>query len=138
MVKVFKKILFVSTLLFPLVSFANGLVPCGDGTPCTLCHFFVLFKNIVDFLLLPPTGVVYLVGFLMFVVAGMLYLVAYVVSPDDPKLTAQANKAMTSVVIGLVIALGAWVFVNTFMLFIGVADWTGLKEGWFKIDCPVP
>ena len=157
-----KKILFLIisfwVLFCPLVSLAgeykadgktvtyDGLVPCGkvvkvDGEevymPCQFCHFFVMAKGIVDFLLLPPTGIVFLVGVLMLVIAGAMFIFGYLVSPENPELISNAKSLMTSVIIGLIIIFGAWVFVNTFFLLIGVADWTGLKGGWFQINCPI-
>jgi len=147
MKKIFLIIFLATFFLFPLLSSAAGLVPCGgQGEPvCQLCHFFVLFKNIVDFFLfkiVPPLAA------LMLAIGGFMYIFAYfggaVALPGGgkggPALLSQANKLLTSVVWGLLIIFGAWIFVNTFFMLIGVADWTGLtkgwKEGWWQINCP--
>jgi len=117
--------------LFPLTSLANGLVPpCGgDGQPpCTLCHLFQMFKNIVDFVLfsiVPPVAV------LMLVIGGFMFFFA----GGNPGNLSRAKSIITSVVIGLIIVYTAWLIVNTFFAVIGVADWTGLRGGWFKIEC---
>lgn len=157
-----KKILFIfllgGILLFPFVSLAgqyiadgntvtyDGLVPCGKevqvngGTttiPCQFCHIFVILKGIFDFLLMPPSGVVFLIGVLMLVVAGVMFIIAYLISPDNPGLIKKAQSTMTSVITGLIIIFSAWLFVNVFFLLIGVADWTGLRSGWFTIECNV-
>jgi len=58
-------------------------------------------------------------------------------SPGNPKLISQAQKTITATIIGLVIMFSAWILVNTFFLLIGVEDWTGLKSGWFIIECNV-
>ena len=136
-------IIFLGILAFlPLASQAAGLVPCGgDGEPrCQLCHLFVLFKNVVDFLLtkiIPPLAV------LMLAIGGFMYVFAYL-SPSEalaggkggPALLSQAKKLIVSVIFGLLILFAAWIIVNTFFQLIGMAEWTGLKEGWWKIDCP--
>jgi len=134
-------IIFLGILFFsPMLSLAAGLVPCGgQGEPsCQFCHLFVLFKNIVDFFLfkiVPPLAA------LMLAIAGFMYIFAYMGGGEiggkgGPGLLSQANKLLTSVVWGLLIIFGAWIFVNTFFMLIGVADWTGLKSGWWQINCP--
>jgi len=153
-----KKIfLIIFSIFFFLSLFVQqvqaGVVPCGlkeddpgqqgDQTvPCQFCHFFILFKNIVDFFLfkiVPPLAA------LMLAIGGFMYIFAYSGSLEKlagggkggPVLLAQANKLLMSVVWGLLIIFGAWIFVNTFFMAIGVADWTGLKAGWWQIDCPI-
>ena len=140
MKKVFLIIFFGVLTLSPLLSLAAGLVPCGgQGEPaCQFCHLFVLFKNIVDFVLfkiVPPLAA------LMLAIGGFMYIFAYfgggeIGGKGGPALLSQANKLLTSVVWGLLIIFGAWIFVNTFFMLIGVADWTGLKGGWWQINCP--
>ena len=156
MKKVLFSILFLGVLLFPLVAFAGeyeadgqtihfeGFVPCGKSEPapgedpevtmpCQFCHFFVMAKAVLDFIV----EIVLVVGVLMLVIGGGMFIFGPLIAPGNPKLVSQAQKLMTSVVIGLIIIFGAWIFVNTFFLLIGVADWTGLREGWFIIDCPI-
>lgn len=132
--------LIVLSLLFvPLTVSGAGLVPCGgEGeAACQLCHLFEMAKNIIDFLLLPPSGLLFVIGTLLFIIAGMMYIVAKLFAPDSTNMLSQANKVMTSVVIGLVIVFGAWIFVNTFFAVIGVAEWTGLDQGWWTVSCPI-
>ena len=96
-------------------------------------------KGIIDFLLLPPTGVVFIIGVLMLVVAGAMFIFGPLISPDNPKLVSQAQSVMTSVVIGLIIVFAAWMLVNAFFALIGVAETDfgrGIKE-WYKIQCPI-
>lgn len=153
-----KKILLIivlgNFLLFPITILAGtylmedgtevifkGLVPCGkfqagEGESpqvtmsCQFCHIFVLFKNIIDFLLsviVPPLAI------LMVVIGGFTYMFA----GGNPKLIIQAKSILQSTGIALLIIYGAWAIVNTFLWMIGVNDWTGLTEGWFIIDCPI-
>jgi len=153
MKKYLLSILFLGILLFPFISFAGtykvggadviykGLVPCGKSKPsqgesnlvtmpCQFCHIFVMLKGILDFLLV---DVVIPVAVLMVVIGGVMFFL----SSGNPGMVGKANSLLTSTVTGLVIIFGAYIFVNTFFLFIGVADWTGLRGGWFKIDCPI-
>lgn len=140
---IFLGILFLSPVLASATSTSSGLVPCGGtGQPkCELCHFFVLFKNVVDFLL---TRVVPSVAALMLAIGGFMYVFAYL-SPSEalpgggkggPALLTQAKRLITSVILGLLIIFAAWVIVNAFFQMIGVQSWTGLQSGWWKIDCP--
>lgn len=131
-------LLILAVLFFYLIPgqvFSAGLVPCGgEGKPaCQLCHFFVLFDNIVDFVLfdiVPPLAI------LMVVIGGVMFLLA----ADNPANINKAKDLLKSVAIGLVIIYGAWVLINLFFLTIGVADWTKLSEGWFEYpgieNCP--
>lgn len=109
----------------------EGLVPCGtEDCPCQFCHFFVLFDNIVRFVLfnlVPPIAV------LMLVIAGVMFFTA----TGSPEKINEAKKIITSTVLGLLIIFAAWIIINTVFMFIGVAGWTGLREGWFQIDCPI-
>jgi hypothetical protein len=139
--KKMKKILILvvySTLIFlsfPLISLAaeekRGLVPCGTpDNPCQLCHLFVLFNNIVNFLfteILPPLAVLLVAyGGLLFIFGG-----------ENPQNIEKAKSILKSVGWGLLIILSAWLIVNLFFTVIGVAEWTGLQQGWFKINCPL-
>jgi len=114
------------------------LVPCGwSGNTCYFCHIFVLLDNIINFILTCLTPI--FAGF-MIIIGGIYLLIA----GASPELFDKAKKALTGAVIGLVIIFVAWVFLNTFFTYIGVAKWTGFlddpdtpeKEGWFEIQCP--
>ena len=118
------------------------IVPCGGiDNPCNLCHIFVLINNIIDFIL---TCLAPIIGSLMLVIAGIMFMVAYSGGAEmlpggkkgGPALFSQAKKMITAVVMGLVIIFVSWVFLNTFLSFIGVAEWTGLEGGWWNIQCP--
>jgi len=149
-------IFLASWLLLPQISLASeykadgktviydGLVPCGrylnvngvsTWVPCQLCHLFIMFKGIIDFLLfkiIPPLAV------LMLVIGGAMYIGAvFEFLPGGPKLLGQATQLITSVVIGLVIIFASWLIVNVFFMLIGVASWTTLQTGWFQINCPI-
>jgi hypothetical protein len=128
-IQILSIIFFITFIFFTSVQ-AAGLIPCGGKgeRPCQICDFFVLFQNIVDFVLfriVPPLAALFLViGGVMFFFAGA-----------SPSAMTGAKKLFTSVMLGLVIIYGAWVFVNTFFMLIGINEWTGLKT-WWKFSCP--
>ncbi len=139
----------------------EGLVPCGKevsmggswengqcvgGTaidaPCTFCHFFVMLDGIFDFILfqlVPPLAV------LMLAIGGIMYIMAYFSEAETlvggakggPKMLSQAKKLITSVILGLIIIYAGWLLVDLFFDVIGVAEWTGLNQGWFSIQCQI-
>lgn len=139
----------------------EGLVPCGkevyiggsweDGkcvggipkfTRCQFCHFFVMLDEIIDFVLfklVPPIAI------LMLVIGGVMFMFAHFGGAEmlpgggagGPKMLGQAKKLITSVVIGLIIIFAAWIIIDLFFSLIGVAEWTGLQEGWFRIKCSI-
>jgi len=47
----------------------------------------------------------------------------------------QGKDVLRAVAIGLFIVFVAWLLIDVFFSFLGVASWTGLKEGWFQINC---
>ena len=135
-----QKYIFLSFFLFCflfLISFqtqAAGLIPCGGKgqNPCQLCDFLVLFQNIVNFLLfkiVPP------VAALMIVIGGIMFFMG----GASPGMLQKAKSLLTSVAIGLVIIYGAWVFVNTFFMLIGLSQFGefgfDLRQ-WWKFPCP--
>jgi hypothetical protein len=132
MEKIFLIISLGTLIVGPLIALAQPLVPCDitTGNPCQFCHIFVLFRNILDFLffrIVPPLAI------LMVATAGMYFIFA----GGQVSNIEKAKSILQGTVISLLIIYGAWLVVNLFFMVIGVADWTGLKEGWFKIDCPI-
>ena len=142
-----KKIFLITFLFFslaPNLVGARGLVPCGgcavdyaaDGscpTPepsCQLCHLFTLLDNIVDFVLF---RIILPLATLLLVFGGILFIF----SAENPENVKKGRAILTSVVIGLIIIFAAWLIINAFFTLMGVAEWTGLREGWFRIPCPI-
>ncbi len=127
---------------------AQGLIPCGQKTDnasttidesasCTLCHFFILIENILEFVffnLAPPLAL------LMLVIGGGMFMLA----SGDPAKVTQARKIITSVLIGIAIIYGSFFFIGLLLQSIGLAVWTETiyidwwENGIFNIDCPVP
>jgi len=128
-----KKAIFISFLALIIGSqvMAAGLVPCGGQgeNACTFCDFFVMAERIINFLLftiVPPLAVLFVV------IAGAYFILG---SGYDPGLVIKGKSILESVAIGLLILYGAWILINLFFTMIGVADWTGLSGGWWKINC---
>ena len=107
--------------------------------PCQLCHFFVLINNIVTFLLIPDENSnnyfppVLALAALMIVIGGFMYILASA-GGGDSNMISQAKALFKGVVIGLLVAYGAWIIVNTFFSVLGVSTWQGAGE-WWTINC---
>jgi len=119
-----------------LAACPTGIVPCGTpDCPCNFCDIFKLIHNIVNFLLLPCSlnnniPLIPAIAGLMFVIGGLYLLIA----GGRPEMFSKAKSILTATIVGLVIIFLAWVFLNTFFDYIGVAEWTGLGS-WWQIDC---
>lgn len=118
----------------------GGLVPCGrtcdDPTtdiceccPCTLCHLFVLFKRIVDEIVMLYA---FLLAVLMIVVGGIILQTA----GGDPGRIGGGKKILKSAIIGIAIILLSWLIVDTVITFLTPAS--SPFQAWHTIDCPVP
>jgi len=150
-------IIFLGSLLFPLIGLASlssyegygktiyyeGLVPCGKSEPlaegeseevklpCQFCHFFVMFKSILDFVL----KLVIIIAVLMLTVGGFMFFFA----GGNPAALDRAKGILTSTAIGLVIIFAAWLIVNSILTFPGFINpqlsWDPTK--WFQVECPI-
>jgi len=149
-------IIFLGSLFFPLIGLAlssyqgygttiyyEGLVPCGKSEPlaegeseevklpCQFCHFFVMFKSILDFVL----KLVIIIAVLMLTVGGFMFFFA----GGNPAALDRAKGILTSTAIGLVIIFAAWLIVNSILTFPGFINpqlsWDPTK--WFQVECPI-
>jgi len=126
----------------------GGLVPCGRKTddpittdicecyPCELCHIFVLFKRIVDWV---TVYIIIPLAILMFVVGGVFLLTA----AGDPGRISGGKKILKTTIMGLIIIFVAWVIVNTIVTFASTGSVPGpgqvgqiLGQSWNEIACP--
>ena len=89
-----------------------------------------MLDGILDFVLFK---IVLPVASLLSVIGGMMFLFY----TEDPEKAKKGKSILTSVVIGVVVIFAAWLIINSFFMAIGVAEWTGLKEGWFQINCSI-
>jgi len=107
------------------------IVPCGEGNPCTICHLFILLKNItffVAFSLAPP------VAGLLFLYSGILFLV----SGGSQERITRARQIIFRTVLGLVLLYSSWLVINLIITTIAVSGFGGVNlEKWyfFQIRC---
>lgn len=116
---------------FAPLTYAKGLVPCGGtGEPaCTWCHLGIMADKIIDFVVLYiviPVAVAFIIwgGFLLMTAGG---------SPERVK---RGRDAITAAVIGIVVALGAWLIIDTIVKML--TSGAGLPSDlgpWNKIKC---
>lgn len=120
-------------LFFPIITKAAGLVPCGNSEnpdPCTLCHFIVGIKNIIDW------GM----RVLVFVALGAIVLggIFYIISTGNEEMMKKAKTIIFQTLTGFAIVLGAWLIVTYSMYIIGASTEDGvLKSGnnWYEFTC---
>lgn len=126
----------------PVNALKGPIVPCGqkqdipstlehENVPCTLCHFFVMAKRIIEFILA-------LIIFLApaFIAAGGIIILSSAGKPDQ---VSWGKRMITYSIIGLFIAFGAYLIVGTVLnALIGGEKIPGIPWAWYKFDCPVP
>jgi len=127
-------LLFIGlTLPFIASAFLSGpIVECGrkDQNPCTLCDIFVMAKNIIKFLM----DLIIVIAPIFVVIGGIIILTAGI-KPDQ---VALGKKIITSALVGIVIALLAWVVLGTlFNVLAKPAGEDGMPWAWNKIECSV-
>ena len=109
----------------------GGIVPAecrGSSTVanCDLCSLAQMGQNLANFLL----GITIPAAALLFAWAGILFFS----SRGSPEQITRARKIFMSVVIGFVIAVSAWVLVNTVMnMLIQGGDWKSWN--WQTLNC---
>jgi len=102
----------------------NGLVGCNGAASCNLCAFTGLFQRVINFLI----GLTVPLSALLFAWAGILYFS----SGANPSQTEKAKKIFFSVAIGLVIAMGGWLGIQTLLKTVLAP---GYYKDWNSIDC---
>lgn len=152
---IFIIVLLISCIFISDVAHAQGIVPCGrktnvinhdkDGNvidgpdetkKCTLCHFFILIDNIVDFLIFNITPPLFL---LMMIIGGGMFILA----SGNPATITRAKKIVSTTLIGVAIIYGAYTIVGLFLQSIGLSEWTTKvysrwwTDGLFEVSCDV-
>ena len=103
-------VVFLSPFFISAAEDDKGIVPCD--TTCKLTDFFTLIKNIINFLLTKVAVPLAAIGFAW---AGWLYMT----SGGDSGKTKEAKEIMLGIVIGLLIALAAWLIVSAILKGLG-------------------
>ena len=121
-------------LIMPSVSLAAGLVPCNnnntavtnsDGSvtqpiPCDFNALMALINTIVKFILF---DMAIPIAAIMFAYAGFLMVTA---GGEAAGARTKAKSIFTNAVFGLVLAVAAWLIVNTILSILGyTGDWIG-------------
>jgi len=128
------KLIFAAILLFSIFLFstpvsAAGLVPCGGPTEkmCTVCDFFVLIQNIINFLLYAFASL----ATLMAIYIAFLFMF----SGGSPAKITDAKNKLWLLIIGIFWVLGSWLVLNTILNFAvnkSVFPWP-----WNQINCEI-
>ena len=108
--------------------FLKGIVPCGTSyapMPCTVCHFFKLIHNIVNFLLFTSSALITL----MAIYIGFLFLF----SGGSPAKITDAKSKLWLLIWGLVWVLASWLVLNTIITVF--ADPKVFPWPWYQISC---
>lgn len=111
-----KIITAISISLLPAVTFAQGLVPCGNPgqDQCQFTHLLDLISNVINFI------------FIMIVpIAAALFVwwgFRYIISADDAQLRQSLKGYFKNLIIGIIIVMVAWLVVATLLKALGVND----------------
>ncbi len=108
----------------PPKDFSGGLVPC-DGSvanPCEFDQFLKLINTVIDFIF---TNLVIPIAAIMFAYAGF----ELITSGGETSKREKAKGIFTNVAIGLIIAVAAFLIVQTILLIVGYD--TGNGWDWF-------
>jgi len=107
-------LIIASLVLIPtsVLAICQGpLVPCS-GAECGLEDIFVLIRNVLNFVL---TCLAPIFGTLLLIIGGIYFLFA----GPDPEMIEKGKKAITAVIIGLLIIYLAEALLNTLLKTIG-------------------
>jgi hypothetical protein len=120
--------------------FKGHIVPCGRSTDdaivgkeldetqeCTLCHLFIMLKNIFDLML----SLLIIVAILFIVIAGIIYIV----SAGNSSMIEFAKKILKKTLIGFALMLAGWLLVYTLLVFLKAEDMIGSGGKWYEFDC---
>ena len=109
--------------IVPIVSLADGLVPCDNssGKPWNWAALMTLVNSVIHFILF---DMVIPIAAIMFAYAGFLMVTA---GGEAAGARTKAKGIFTNVVIGLIIAVAAWLIVELILTTLG---WSGSWIGF--------
>ncbi|MEK7548950.1 MAG: hypothetical protein AAB496_00435 [Patescibacteria group bacterium] len=118
----FKKIISTTSV------FAAGLVPCGPGlakSSCSFCDFLTLGQNIINL------GIKLAIPIAVAIIIAGGFMIMF--SAGSTERVSTGKKIITSAVVGVIIALAAWLIVDiTFRVLAGQTP-AGLENPWYQI-----
>ena len=99
---------------------AQGFVPCS-GNQCNLCHLAQMANSIL----------IWLVGFMFIIFAVIMVIAGFglISSGGNPAAKQAAKDKFVNAIIGLIIALSAWLLVDTIMRGL-LSSGDGTLQGW--------
>lgn len=110
-------------ILLATIPYWGPLLPECPATGCTFCNLAQLAQNLINFLI--TLSLTLAVGFITY---GGIMMIIF--SAQPPKIET-SKKIISSAIIGLVVVLGSWIIVNTFLhILVGHAAWP-----WYVISC---
>ena len=113
----------------------NNVVPSGvNGGPTNTCNDFC------DFLRTAQNGVDFAITIVIFVGAPAMITfggIMLLISGDAEERRSHAKSIIMGAVVGVVIVLGAYLVVSTFLWLAGNSA-GGVKVSWPNIDCTLP
>jgi len=116
-------------LIIPALSLAqetSGLVPCGTAStpPCDFNSFMALINKVINFILFYMAVPI---AAIMFAYAGFKLVTA---GGEAAHARTAAKEIFMNTVIGLIIAVAAWLIISTILSILGYdGAWIGLKVG---------
>lgn len=124
--------LVAGVILVPTVAQAVSwipIVPCGSTgqEPCSPCHLFEAFHNVIDLVLYGITGPI--AAFLIVIAGGRMLL-----SAGNVTQFKKGKEMLTNTLIGVTIILLSWVFVNFLIKSLATGN---QGDGWNEFTCPV-
>lgn len=102
-----------------------GLVQCSMDAPCTFCELLATAQAVLNFMLklaALAAGIGIIIGGLLIMMAG-----------GNPALYQKGILALKAAAIGLIIALSAWVIINTIIN--RIATPSALPWPWNQVRC---
>jgi hypothetical protein len=103
---------------------------CND-----FCDIMHTGQNIIDFAM---TVVIFVGAPIMIAAGGILLMVGNPLTGEKESKRSQAKSMIVSAVIGVGIALGAWVILSTFLWLVGNGPGSKIEVSWPNIECEIP
>lgn len=119
--------------------FHGSIVPCGrscddsntvwdETQSCTLCHFFIMFKQVYDLFF----SLLIITALALLTIGGLIYIL----SGGSTGAKTLAKNMITKVIIGFGLFLLSWLLVFTVLKFISAnTEMLGNGEKWYEFDC---
>ncbi len=113
------------------LNFLRGLVPCATSYaphPCTVCDFFVLIQNIVNFLIYT--------SFALITLMAIIIAFMFMFSGGSPTKISDAKKRLGILLWGVFWVFGSWLVLNTIVNF--AVNKSAFPWPWNKVECIAP